>query len=52
MFAAGFLYGHALGLPNETAASIGNLAAGEVLGHIGPRPQRNLHDLAQQAGLL
>lgn len=52
MFAAGFLYGHALGLPNETAASIGNLAAGEVLGHIGPRPQRNLYQLAQQAGLL
>nr|WP_306264275.1 adenosine kinase [Pararhizobium sp. IMCC3301] len=52
MFAAGFLYGHALGLPNEAAAAIGNLAAGEVLGHIGPRPQRNLHQLAQQAGLL
>lgn len=52
MFAAGFLYGHALGLSSETAAAIGNLAAGEVLGHIGPRPQRNLHQLAQQAGLL
>ncbi|WP_299344141.1 PfkB family carbohydrate kinase, partial [uncultured Maritalea sp.] len=51
MFAAGFLYGHALGLSNQIAASLGNLSAGEVLGHIGPRPQRNLQELAQQAGL-
>ncbi len=52
MFAAGFLYGHSLGLANETSAAIGNLAAGEVLGHIGPRPQRNLFQLVQQAGLI
>lgn len=52
MFAAGFLYGHSLGLASETSAAIGNLAAGEVLGHIGPRPQRNLFQLAQQAGLI
>lgn len=52
MFAAGFLYGHSLGLSNQVAASLGNLSAGEVLGHIGPRPQRNLKELAQQAGLL
>ncbi|MBL4646805.1 MAG: adenosine kinase [Hyphomicrobiales bacterium] len=52
MFAAGFLYGHAKGLSNEVSANLGNLAAGEVLGHIGPRPQRSLQQLAEQKGLL
>lgn len=52
MFAAGFLYGVALNLPLHQSAALGNLAAGEVLGHIGPRPQRNLLDLARQVRLL
>ncbi len=52
MFAAGFLYGQAKGLPNELCAQLGNMAAGEVLGHIGPRPQHSLAQLAQQKGLL
>ncbi|HZP20809.1 MAG TPA: adenosine kinase [Bauldia sp.] len=51
LFAAGFLYGLAHGTPLATAAKLGHLAAGEVIGHIGPRPAVSLKGLAQQAGL-
>jgi sugar/nucleoside kinase (ribokinase family) len=32
------------------AARLGNLAAAEVIGHIGPRPQIALRALARDAG--
>lgn len=51
-FAAGFLYGVAKGLPLATSGRLGVLAAGEVIGHIGPRPQVSLKDLATSAGLI
>lgn len=51
LFAAGFLYGVARGLPHATSAAIGAVAAAEVISHLGARPQADLADLARQAGL-
>ena len=51
LFAAGFLYGLARGLPHAVSAGIGAVAAAEVIGHLGARPQADLADLARQAGL-
>ncbi|MCW5732165.1 MAG: adenosine kinase [Alphaproteobacteria bacterium] len=39
LYAAGFLYGMSQGLPLRTCARIGGLAAAEVIGHVGARPQ-------------
>jgi len=51
-YAAGFLYGltHGLSLPNS--AQLGNIAAHEVITHIGPRPEKSLQALARDAGLI
>lgn len=45
LYAAGFLYGLTNGHTLENCARIGGLAAGEVIQHIGPRPQVSLKDL-------
>lgn len=50
-YAAGVLYGITHGLSLQDAAVLGNLCAGEVIGHIGPRPAVNLRELATAAGL-
>jgi sugar/nucleoside kinase (ribokinase family) len=52
LFAAGFLYGVASDRGAETAARLGSLAAAEVIGHIGARPEVNLRALARAHGLL
>jgi len=51
LFAAGFLFGLARGTDHPTAARFGALAAAEVIGHLGARPESSLKDLAQQEGL-
>ncbi|MBP0651638.1 hypothetical protein J8J40_31710, partial [Mycobacterium tuberculosis] len=51
LFAAGFLYGLARGLPHATSAAAGAVAAAEVISHLGARPQADLAQLARQAGL-
>ena len=51
LFAAGFLFALAKGKPPTAAAAFGHVAAGEVIGHIGPRPATPLRGLAEQAGL-
>jgi sugar/nucleoside kinase (ribokinase family) len=51
LFAAGFLFGLAQGASHERAASLGALAAGEVIQHLGARPQTSLKALAQERGL-
>ncbi len=51
-FAAGFLYGIATGQSLEIAGKMGCIAAAEVIGHIGPRPQANIKHLFRQAGLI
>jgi sugar/nucleoside kinase (ribokinase family) len=50
LYAAGFLYGFTHGYDLGTSGRLGALAAAEVIGHLGARPQRSLAELA--AGLL
>jgi sugar/nucleoside kinase (ribokinase family) len=52
LFAAGFLYGFAKGLPHVNSLRLGALCAAEIISHIGARPARNLRDLAHEHGLL
>lgn len=52
LFAAGFLLGLARELALPACARLGALAAAEVIGHLGARPQLGLADLAKRAGLL
>lgn len=52
LFAAGFLAAATRGLDPATALRLGALAAGEIIGQMGARPQRPLIDLAREAGLL
>src|ERR1700693_2180447 len=51
LFAAGFLFGLALGIELATAARLGALAAAEVIQHLGARPEISLEALARQNGL-
>ncbi|MDO5621542.1 MAG: adenosine kinase [Paracoccus sp. (in: a-proteobacteria)] len=43
-FAAGLIYGLASGRPLEVAGRMATLAAAEVIGHVGPRPQADLRE--------
>ncbi len=52
MFAAGFLYGLAEGAEPVEAARLGSLCAGEIIAHLGARPESDLEELAIEAGLL
>ncbi len=51
LFAAGFLYGFTHGRDLTACARIGSLAAGEVIGHMGARPEVSLRDLLAKQGL-
>jgi sugar/nucleoside kinase (ribokinase family) len=51
-YAAGVLYGLARGLDLTICGRLGSLAAAEVIGHFGPRPQTPLRALAEAAGLI
>ena len=51
-FAAGFLFGLATGKDLETCGRMGNMCAGEVISHIGPRPEQNMMDAFRAAGLV
>lgn len=51
-FAAGFLYGMATGRSLETSGRMGCVAAAEVIGHFGARPEANLADLFAGEGLI
>jgi sugar/nucleoside kinase (ribokinase family) len=46
LYAAGFLFGHTHGLDLETSARLASLAAGEVISHVGARPEVDLSELA------
>ena len=41
-FAAGLIYGLAIGAPLAAAGRMACIAAAEVISHVGPRPERNL----------
>ena len=49
---AGFLSGLARGADDRTCGRLGALAAAEVIGHLGARPEASLRDLARENGLL
>lgn len=51
-FAAGFLYGLATGRDMATCGRMGCIAAAEVISHMGPRPEANVHALFRKAGLV
>jgi sugar/nucleoside kinase (ribokinase family) len=52
LYAAGFLFGLTRGAPLAACGRLGSLAAAEVIGHIGARPEVSLRKLAQENGLL
>jgi len=51
LYAAGFLRGLVLDRPLAECCRMGSLAAGEVIGHFGARPVRELGRLAEEHGL-
>lgn len=51
-FAAGFLYGLATGVPLDIAGKMGCVAASEVIGHVGARPETDVMALFKKAGLV
>ena len=51
-FAAGFLYGLSTGASLEACGRMGNLCAGEVISHIGPRPQKDMAEVFKAEGLI
>lgn len=52
LYAAGFLHGLTSNQSLETSAKLGSLAAAEIISHIGARPDVNLKDAAEKAGIL
>jgi sugar/nucleoside kinase (ribokinase family) len=49
LYAAGFLYGLTHGVPLAECGRLGSLAAGEILGHFGGRPQSSLREVVSVA---
>jgi sugar/nucleoside kinase (ribokinase family) len=52
MYAAGFLYALARGYDLSAAGRLGSFAAGEIIGHIGARPEARFSSLARMRGLI
>jgi sugar/nucleoside kinase (ribokinase family) len=46
-YAAGFLYGYTHGHDLATSGALASLAAGEVISHVGARPEQSLADLSR-----
>jgi sugar/nucleoside kinase (ribokinase family) len=51
LYAAGFLWGISTGKTFGDCGRLGSIAAGEVISHVGPRPEAPLKLLAQAQGL-
>ena len=51
-FAAGLLYGIATGHPLEIAGRMGCIAAAEVIGHVGARPEADVKEMFRAEGLV
>jgi sugar/nucleoside kinase (ribokinase family) len=52
LYSAGFLFGLTQGAPLASCGRLGSLAAAEVIGHIGARPEVSLRALAREKGLI
>jgi sugar/nucleoside kinase (ribokinase family) len=51
LYAAGFLFGYTRGAPMHECARLGSLAAAEIIGHFGARPQTPLDALVRGTAL-
>lgn len=51
LYAAGFIFGLGRGLPLETCGRLGSIAAAEVIGHVGARPEVPLDTLVRREGV-
>ena len=51
-FAAGLIYGLAIGASLAAAGRMGCIAAAEVISHVGPRPERNIQNEFRTEGLI
>lgn len=51
-FAAGFLFGYATGAGLAACGRMGCIAAAEVIGHMGPRPEADVRALFRREGLV
>ena len=51
LFAAGFLHGLTTGKPLVDCGRLGAMAAAEIIGHIGARPDARLAEMARENGL-
>lgn len=51
LYAAGFLFGWTHGLPPADCGRVGGIAAGEIISHVGARPEVKLADLLREKGL-
>jgi sugar/nucleoside kinase (ribokinase family) len=51
LFAAGFLAGHVEGLSIDACLKLGAMAAAEIISHYGARPEADLAQLRQAAGI-
>jgi len=49
LYAAGFLFGYARGLPVAECGRIGSLCASEIITHVGARPETDLRALVARA---
>ncbi|MEQ1710674.1 MAG: adenosine kinase [Hyphomicrobium sp.] len=52
LYAAGFLFGVAQGLPLEVSGRLGSIAAAEIISHIGARPEIRLDRLAREKKII
>ncbi len=52
LFAGGFLWGLTHGYDLETCGRMGNIAASEVISHVGARPETDLKELFKQHNIL
>jgi sugar/nucleoside kinase (ribokinase family) len=52
LYAAGFLHGYTHCLDLAASADLGGLAAGEIISHLGARPEVSLQDLGRREGVL
>ena len=50
LFASGFLFGLARDFSLSDCAELGCLCAGEVISHVGARPEKPLSQIAEQSG--
>lgn len=52
LYAAGFLFGFTRDLSPAVCGRLGAIAAGEIISHVGARPEVNLRDLVASKGVL